>query len=92
MTINQEMVSAYKECLANPKKHNLSFPSLREIFLPSDIAVAKHIVFEKYQIIIGREIPKLIFYIILDEVFPQKKADDGNLGWCLEFEAINSSK
>lgn len=86
MTINEQTISAYKQMLSNPEKNNLPFPSLREIFLPSDTAIAKHIVWDRYQRLIDRNIPKLIFYIIMDEIFPQKIAEDGNLGYALKFK------
>lgn len=86
MQINEQTIFAYKEMLADPEKHNLPFQSLREIFLPSDIAIAKHIVYNEYQKVIDRNIPKLIFYIIMDEIYPQKIAENGDLGYCLEFK------
>lgn len=85
MEINEQTISAYKKMLSKPKEYNLPFKSLREIFNPSDEAIAKHIVFEEYQKIIDRNIPKLIFYIIMDDIFPQNVASDGNLGYCLKF-------
>lgn len=86
MVLTEELISAYKQMLSNPEKHNLAFPSLREIFLLSDTAIAKHIVYDKYQRIIDKNIPKIIFYIIMDEMFPQKKAEDGNLGYVVKFK------
>lgn len=86
MILNEQTVSEYRNLLANPKENGLPFPSFREIFLPSDEAIAKHIVFEKYQKIINRNIPKLIFYILLDEIFPQKNDSSGCLGYCLSFK------
>lgn len=85
MNLTPETVSAYRDILANPTKHNLPFPSFRDLFLPSDYAIAKHIAHDKYEKIIDRNIPKVIFYILLDEIFPQKKDSAGNLGWCFKF-------
>jgi len=84
MELNQESISAYRELLANPKNHNLPFPSFRDLFLPSDEAIAKHVAHEKYCKLIDRNIPKVIFYILMDEIFPQKKDSEGNLGWCFK--------
>lgn len=86
MILTEDLISAYKQMLSNPEKHDLPFPSLREIFLPSDTAIAKHLVYDKYQRIIDKNIPKIIFYIIMDEIFPQKKAEDGNLGYVVKFK------
>jgi len=85
MNVTTELVSVYRDMLANPSKHNLPFQSFREIFLPSDDAIAKHEVHDTYQKIINREIPKIIFYIILDGIFPQKNDEKGNLGYCVKF-------
>jgi hypothetical protein len=85
MELNTETVSAYRELLANPKKHNLPFPSFRDLFLPSDDAISKHVVHAEYEKRVDRNIPKVIFYILLDEIFPQKNDDSGNLGYCLKF-------
>lgn len=85
MELNKESVSAYRELLTNPKEHNLPFPSFRELFLHSDQAIAKHVVYEQYQKLIDKKIPKVIFYILLDEIFPQKKDASGCLGYCLKF-------
>lgn len=86
MTLTEDLILTYKQMLSNPEKHNLQFPSLREIFLPSETAIAKHIVYDKYQKIIDKNIPKIVFYIIMDEMFPQKKAEDGNLGYVVKFK------
>ncbi|WP_126654110.1 hypothetical protein [Chryseobacterium aureum] len=85
MVLNNELIQAYKQMLSNPKDYNLPFKSIDEIFDPSDNAIAKHSVFEKYQSLIQRDIPKVVFYIIMDGLFVQRKADDGNLGWLLTF-------
>lgn len=87
MTINQERILAYKEMLTNPDKFNLPFKSIDDIFEPSSTTIAKHIVYEQYQKLIDRNIPKLIFYIIMDGLFAQRKANDGNLGYLLKFNS-----
>jgi hypothetical protein len=87
MTINEQSISAYKQILTNPAEFNMPFKSIDDIFEPSSTAIAKHIVYEKYQRIIDRNIPKLIFYIIMDGIFAQRKADDGNLGYLLKFNS-----
>jgi hypothetical protein len=87
MNINEETISAYRQMLANPAEFNLNFKPIDEIFDPSDQAIAKHIVHEKYEKIIDRNIPKLIFYIIMDGLFTQRKSDDGNLGYLLKFNS-----
>lgn len=71
--------------LNNPEKHNLPFKSIDDIFDYSNEPIAKHEVHSQYERLIDRNIPKLIFYIIMDGLFPQRKCDDGNLGWLLKF-------
>lgn len=86
MTITPEAVDAYKKLMTEPKEHGLDFPPLSEVFERTHFATAKHLIYEQY---LGRinksrdQLPKIFFYIVMDEMYGQVKADDGNIGYCV---------
>lgn len=84
MILDEQTVNAYKNMLSNPKEYNLPFKSLGELLIPSDKVIAKHILYNDYKKAIDRNVPKVVFYIIMDEIFPIGKAEDGNLGYFAE--------
>ena len=90
MTLSPEAVAAYKELMTNPKQHGLEFPPLSEVFVKCEEATAKHILFEQYVALIKKPLPKVMFYIIMDELYTIAKAADGNLGYCVKFRDIKS--
>ncbi len=83
MNITQESIAAYKELMTNPNGHGLTFPSLAQIFEETEQATAKHILFQQYINIIKKPLPKVFFYIIMDKLYQQAKAEDGNIGYCV---------
>lgn len=92
MTLTPEVVSAYKELITNPKKHGLELTAITDFFIENDKVTAKHILAKAYADHIQKPLPKVIIYIIMDEIYGQcsEKADDGNLGYKLTFN--NESK
>lgn len=85
MELNPESVNAYKELMTNPKENGLDIPSLDECFEIAEVATAKHILYESYLNKINKPLPKVFFYIIMDELYFKliEKAPDGNLGYKL---------
>lgn len=86
MILSQESVSAYKKIMTDPKGNGLDFPPLSEVFEKTKSATAKHLLYEQYLSKIKKkrdQLPKVFFYIIMDEIYLQKKAEDGNLGYCV---------
>jgi hypothetical protein len=73
-----ESVAAFRELMTNPGKHGLSFPSLDNCFIASDTPTAKHILFKQYVDLINKPLPKIFFYIVMDEVFPKIGIDPTN--------------
>jgi len=86
MKLTPELIGAYKKLISNPKENNLYFPALDDIIENSDNVIAKHIVFEKYLAIIKKPIPKVVFYIIADELYKQKLDPKGDIGYCVNFK------
>lgn len=84
MTLSPEAVDAYKKLLTDPKENGLDFPPLKEVFEDAEVATPKHILFEQYIKIINKPLPKLMFYIIMDGMYKQAHAPDGNLGYLIK--------
>ena len=82
MELNKETIDAYKELLTNPKTHNLPFKALNECFIKADKVTAKHELYDQFIKYLKKPLPKVIFYIVMDEVFGCGGKDDkGNLGY-----------
>lgn len=61
--------------------------NIQQYFIRSETFIPKHLLFQKF--IEGtkwKALPKLIFYIIMDDIYPRSigKAECGNLGYCLD--------
>jgi len=87
MNLTPDVVVAYKTLMTKPKENGLeNIPSLDECFAPAEEARAKHLLYEDYIKLIGKPVPKVIFYIVMDELHSTVKAPDGNLGWKLKIK------
>jgi len=86
-----EAVAAYKELMTNPKGNGLDIPSLEECIVVSDTIIAKHILYQQYIDLIQKPLPKVFFYIIIDELHFDKmgKGSDGNFGYKLKINNPN---
>lgn len=61
--------------------------NIQQYFIRSKTFTAKHILFQKFvESTKWKGLPKVIFYILMDELYPRSigKAECGNLGYCLE--------
>lgn len=89
MHLTPEAVSAYKELITEPNKHSLELTAITDFFIESDKVTAKHILAKAYTDHIQKPLPKVILYIIMDEIYGQcfEKGDDGNLGYRLTFNS-----
>ncbi len=88
ITITKESVNAYKQLMTDPKKHGLDFEPLDECFEETEYATAKHILFDQYVDKIKKPLPKVFFYIIMDEIYSERiaKSSDGNIGYKLKLK------
>lgn len=89
LTLSNETIDAYKTILSNPLEHGFSFKPLKECFEKSEKVTAKHILFEQLIELIKVPLPKIIFYIIMDEMFGfgNDKDENGFLGYSLKIAA-----
>lgn len=86
ITITPAVIEMFQKSLTDPKGNNLPFDSMAECFEKSETVTAKHTLAEQYQKRINRQIPKLILYIVMDNVFGQCDGKDssGCLGYHLK--------
>lgn len=87
MELNPQTVDAYKTLITNPKENNLPFDSITDCFDKSKDVTAKHILAKQYIDYIDKPLPKVILYIIMDQIFGQCNGKDanGDLGYYLKF-------
>lgn len=87
MELNEESVSAYTKILKTPSEHGIPIRPLSECFEDCETATPKHVLFNEYKQDVGENLPKVMFYIIMDSEYPQKiaKAESGELGYLLKY-------
>lgn len=71
-------------------EHAKNEVNIQQYFILSETCTPKHLLFKDFtEKTKWKGLPKLIFYILMDETFPKSiaKAPDGNLGYCLEIFA-----
>lgn len=86
MELTPALISAYRDIIFNPSKHGLEFKPMKDCFEKSDEVTAKHILHFKFMIYINKPLPKVIFYILMDELFGfgDGKDENGYLGYHLK--------
>jgi hypothetical protein len=89
VVLTPELIATYRELMTNPKGNGLDFPALSEVFEKTEEATAKHVLHQQYIDLIQKPLPKLFFYIIMDELYPQAKAESGHLGYCVRIASSN---
>lgn len=90
MQLSPELVSEYTTILNNPAASGFTFKPLNKILLPSDTITAQDDLYNDYCMAIANNgIPKLIFYIILNETYGHPRGNDskGNAGYYLKVVA-----
>ncbi|MCX6216520.1 hypothetical protein [Spirosoma sp.] len=67
----------------------MDFKPIQECFQPSDKVTAKHLLFEQLISLIKVPLPKVIFYILMDEMYGDTigKSEDGCAGYALSVVA-----
>ena len=87
MNLNPETVNAYKTIMLDPGKYGFKFKGIKEVFIKSKKCTANHILFKQYIEYINKPLPKVLFYIIMMEVFGQCNGkDNSDLGYFLELD------
>lgn len=82
--VTEQSIALYRSIILDPNKHNADFKPLSDIFEKAETATPKHVLYDQYLSAIKREghqLPKLFFYMVMDDVFPQEKCENGDLGY-----------
>ena len=69
--MNAAHIDAYVTILQNPQEHGLPFLPVTDYFEPCEEGTSTHIVFEEFSKIYPRQVPKVIFYVIMNKHFSQ---------------------
>lgn len=60
--------------------------AIEQYYNPCETATAKHILYKEFvEKSKWKGLPKVIFYILMDGLYPVKTAADGNFGYCVTF-------
>lgn len=60
---------------------------ISQYFEPAEIAIPKHLLFKEFtEKTKWKGLPKIIFYILMDELYPVRKADNGDLGYLVSLK------
>ena len=71
LNLSPSVVAQYKEFLMHPEKfENCDYKPLEECFVPADEYTPQHILYNQYVEYLQKPLPKVIFYIIMQEVYP----------------------
>lgn len=86
IVITAQTVKQHRDMMLTPKEVGLKFPSLIECFEDSKKITPKAVLYEQYTEKVGRLIPKIYFYMIMDQVYYSRggKTPDGLLGYKLQ--------
>lgn len=74
MELSYDAINAYKELLTNPQKYGFDFKPIKECFEEVEEVTPKHILYEQYMEYLKKPLPKVVFYIIMDELFGDRIA------------------
>lgn len=87
MQLTPELVAAYKEALQHPEKLQLDFRPIEECFVNSETVTANHVLAQQYLDYTAKGIPKVIFYIIMQQLYgmPMWNDPEGHAGYYLIF-------
>lgn len=70
-------------------EHAKSEVNITQYFIESKACTPKHLMFKEFtEKTKWKGLPKIIFYILMDDTYPQSiaKAQNGDLGYCLEIK------
>jgi len=96
MILSKEAVDAYKELLTNPKKNNLPIEPITDVIVKSETVTGQHNLFKDFISYLHlnlpkADLPKVIFYILLEEIFGPctRKDETGCAGYHLKVNPVS---
>ncbi len=61
---------------------------IEQYFKTSETATAAHVLFNEFtEKTKWHRLPKIVFYILMDDLYPKAKAADGNLGYLVTLKS-----
>lgn len=83
MELNAASVDAFTKLISNPKEYGFDFKPFKECFEESNTCTALHILYQNYIDYIQKPLPKVFFYIIMENTFGHPNGNDknGNAGY-----------
>lgn len=88
--LTPSVIAKFTDFLVNPEKNNCTYKPLKECFVEGDHYEPQHLLYQQYVDYIKKPLPKVIFYIIMQEQFPEYYGKDdrpgmrGDLGYKLK--------
>ena len=74
LIITPDVIDLYKDLLVHPDKYGCAYQPLHEAFVGCDEVTPQDKLFEQYLNYINKPLPKVVFYIIMQEEFPEFRA------------------
>lgn len=78
--LTPEVTAQYTDFLVNPKKYNCTYKPLNECFVEGDHYEPQHLLYQQYVNYIKKPLPKVFFYTIMREQFPEYFGKDDRKG------------
>lgn len=92
MIYSPELIDAYAQILHHPEEYGADFPPLLQVIERSEAPTACHLIYDQFLKSINRrrdQLPKLVFYIVMNRLYGQTKCSDGNLGWFVRVKDVD---
>ena len=68
--LNEQTVALFRKFVEHPEEcDGCDYKPIRECFEKSDVCTPKHILFNQYIAYLRRPLPKVFFYIIMDQIY-----------------------
>ena len=85
--LTPQAVALFHDLVEHPENHKgCNYKPIRECFKKSDTCTPQHILFKQYIDYLRRPLPKVFFYIIMGDIYPELKGNaevkrdrDGNI-------------
>ena len=72
--LNPQTVALFRKFVEHPEEcPGCDYKPIQECFEKSDVCTPQHILFNQYIAYLRRPLPKVFFYIIMDEIYPDLK-------------------
>ena len=90
--LTPSIIGRFTDFLVNPEKWDCTYKPLKACFVEGDHYEPQHLLYRQYVDYIQKPLPKVIFYIIMQEQFPEYRGTDdrpgmsGDIGYKLRLE------